>query len=255
MIPIGDQVFFTVDKEFEDELVLSNGFVLFKDTTFNPGQHKRLFGTVVASPVKLSGNVIIQEVDPGLPRPQSYVSSEMVSQMKAFGIKYDSSSWEPSHIKNSAIECELEKGDKIYFPYSATNATNKIKKSILTYEGKDVYSIPYHLIWCKIKDGAIIPVANHTLVTPLEDESYIYDAELNTKVQKTDTMVTGMCYDTKKQLEGIVAHISKPLKGYINDFTVGDHIVFLPERDWLNKIENQDFYIIKSQDIIAKYLA
>lgn len=255
MVAIGDNVFFTVDKEFEDELVLSNGFVLFKDTTYNPGQHKRLFGTVVASPTSLSGNVILQEIDPGWPRPECYVSGETVGEMLQFGIKYCSSAYQPTHIRNNSLECELEKGDKIYFPYSATDKSNKIKKSNLTYEGKDVYTIPYHLVWCKVNGETIIPIANHTLVSPLEDESYIFDEALNTKVQKNEKIVTGMCYNTKKQLEGIVAFTSTPLKGEVNHFTTGDHIVFLPERDWLNKIEGKEYYIIKSQDIIAKFIA
>lgn len=262
--PINDYVFFTISKEYEDELTLKNGLVLKVATQADAGRFTRIYGEVIAVPGKLTGEILFQK-ETGYPEPKASYSGEMIEELAKFGHKltgyeYECTPYEREYYKLTDIAQEVKPGDRIYFHYNTIDEENKYKLE----DGRKIYKVRYDQIICVARDGKIIPIGSHVLISMVWDEGVVEIDLDNLKIPghspvstvKGKMSASGLItelHDKPKHLEGIVEHIGKALKGEpVLDVVPGDKILFLPESDWINVIEGKEYFVMKQRDLIAK---
>ena len=54
-------------------------------------------------------------------------------------------------------------------------------------------------------------------------------------------------------LVGVIKHIGKPAPGYREELHAGDEVYLSPDCEFENRIENEDYYVIRQSDILGKY--
>lgn len=294
--PTNNYVFVVVEKHYEDKIsngALSLDLVSFDETVidkddnviYNNLEKRRIYGTVIGVPDRLVFNpddpVLIRQVDPGLPIPERYIGHDLIKKVGTISrcvcqgeckcemlLKYGCFNYEPQYKKVPDIEMQVEIGDKIYFHFNSLESENRIKLK----DGIPFYKISYHNILCVVRNGKIIPVSGHTLVSPIYDEDVVDIGQgLRGKITKSGIVTeTDMKYvdvvdedgvnrliktkngTTHRYLEGIVAYAPSPLKGDEIDFNVGDKIIYKKHSDWRVFIEGQEFFCIPYWDIEAK---
>lgn len=262
--PISDYVFFTISKEYEDELKLKNGLVLQVATQADIGRFTRIYGEVIAVPGKLTGEILFQK-ETGLPEPKAAYTGEMVEELVKYGYRltgfeYECTPYEREYYKLKDIAQDIEAGDRLYFHYNTIDEENKYTLA----DGTKIYKVRYDQIICIVKAGVIIPIGSHVLVSMVWDDDVV-DIDLdNFKIPghspvsavKGKISASGLIeelHDKPKHLEGIVKHIGKALKGEpVLAVVPGDTIIFLPESDWINVIEGKEYFVMKQRDLIAK---
>lgn len=269
--PISNFVFFTIDKEKETEQQTKFGILHLANQEH--GKFNRIYGKVIAVPGKLKDDIRLHEIHQGMPAPQYSFTGEDIEELLSstpYYLKekkgkeyqqrfYSSSPAETQHILLSDIVMEVEIGDKAYFHYNTIEEENRYTLE----DGTKIYKVRYDQIICSVRDGKIIPIGSHVLVTCNWDEDFqdldMTDVKLpgftGLGVKKGKISKSGLVtelHGKPKPLEGTVAHIGTPfLCEEELGVNPGDKIVFLPESDWTNKIEDCEFYVMKQRDIIG----
>lgn len=280
--PLWNYILFQVDKEQENALNSKIG-TLYLDSSFEPGKHARIYGQVVGVPKRLSSDIILWREEEGLPQPQCYYDADMVKDMariqgkgqqmsvaeqKVFDKRmrdelYTPSTHTPTYKKLSDVVPEVKVGDKIYFHYNTVREDNLVPSS----DGRKVYKVRYDNILCAVRtelneDGVveknIIPIASHVLVDAVWDEEVEeislpgFSDPVKGRFHKSGKFIESL-HQRPKPLEGKIAHIGTPLVGDVDlGLQSGDEVYYMPESDWINRIEGKDYYIMKQKDIIAK---
>lgn len=262
--PINDYVFFTCDKEAEDELRLNAGLILKIATQAEHGRFNRIYGEVIAVPGKLSHENLFQKAT-GLPEPKANYSGEMVEELakagyRVTGREYECTPYEREYYKLSDIAMEVMPGDKIYFHFNTIDEENKYTLA----DGRKIYKVRYDQIICIVRDGKIIPIGSHVLVSMVWDEDVVEIDLTNVKIPGHSPVssvkgkinkfnIVTELHEKPKPLEGIVRHIGNSLDGEVElGIVPGDRVIFLPESDWVNVIEGKEYFVMKQRDLIAK---
>lgn len=162
--PINDYVFFTISKEYEDELKLKNGLVLQVATQADIGRFTRIFGDVIAVPGKLTDEILFQK-ETGYPEPKASYSGEMVEELVKYGHKltgseYECTPYEREYFKITDIAMEVEPGDRIYFHYNTIHEENKY----MLADGRKIYKVRYDQIICVVRNILIPDIENKSQV-------------------------------------------------------------------------------------------
>lgn len=134
---------------------------------------------------------------------------------------------------NNGMPCDVQPGDKVYFHYF----TLKEDENMVEVDGVKYYAVEYNKIFAKVVNGELIPVHGYNLIDIVEDiiehdGSIIIPDQL--KKKKVDTY-------------GRVALPS--LTGLF--LSPGDTVYFHSAYAFKNKIEDREYYVINTDDILA----
>lgn len=198
-----DHVLLRIERKSDDSIILGNqtlflynGELNLKDGSYNPNDRLRIYGEVVSVPDSLSNT------------PMDY-SSMLLS------------------------DCRMEvlPGDKAYFYYICLNDGN-----LLTIEGKMYLKVRYDNIICVVRNGVIIPISGHVLVTPVKkiESALLYEVE---KV---------------RELVGKIEYAPAPYVGDEQTLFPGETIYFYDSSEFENEIEGKKYFCMRSEFIIAK---
>jgi co-chaperonin GroES (HSP10) len=153
-------------------------------------------------------------------------------------------------------------GETIYFKYLTLLDSNYIG---VDEDGMKLYKCPYDQIFCTITSGEIIMANGYILVEPLWSEDFV-EVEIpvldglvrdtgekrKLKVQMTRS---GIIFDIENKpiaLQGTVRHKGVPIAGRDYGFNEGDKVLYLKGSEFKNKIEDEDYYVMKEWDVVAK---
>lgn len=133
------------------------------------------------------------------------------------------------------LKQELQVGDLAYFNYLTVD-----KENLITGE-KDVYLVDLENVFCYVRSGELTAVANHVLVEPRMIE------------EKVGNIYVGV--PKKSEVEGYVRYIGTPIKdkeplGVMK----GDCVRFHERYAFENKIEGDDYYVMKQNNLFGKIL-
>lgn len=241
---LSDYLLVHVEQLFEDKIgnlalggVETNKIREDGSISYNANSNKRIYGTIVSVPSFLSDTAISFE-DEGLPMYKRGIGHEELSNMGAHR-------WDRTKIHNlyypTAFEaepitlqqynddlCKLIPGNRVYFNYLVTCEENMVSNG--------VFKIRLDEIICTIIDGAIQMIAGYVLLTP----------EVVTEEQsKTASGIYTQIGDKPVYLIGTCRY------GY-NRVMAGKKYYYLPDADWRQTIEQNDFYVCKQNEIIAE---
>lgn len=234
-----------LEKIADDQYKFSSGLTIFLNTTYNPEQHVRIYGTCVAIPDILT---------------------------KGDLIKYEENDFR--HI--DSIVPEVRIGDTVYFSYVVINKTN-----LLEYEGRIYYNINYGNILCVVRENfevglddamnknangdlrfvdimpslfkKIIPIGGNILCEEYLGEG-VELVEFDGRKIYAEVNKLGMITKViKKPLENraVVRITGAPLKGDDMEFKDGDVIVFPNKYGFKNNIEGKDYLFLKYWDVLV----
>lgn len=116
----------------------------------------------------------------------------------------------------------LKKGEKVYFHYLTLDAPPLMD---------DKWVIDYQMIYCVVRDNEIIMLHKYNLITIEED--IVPDSTLISIAKKSTT-------------RGFVAYTSH------YELKQGDEVLFKPTAAFVNEIEETKYYLVETEDIIAK---
>lgn len=276
MIAPHNNLFVEIDSEYNDQYVTKEGTTLFLTTqqftsddtvdnsNFKPTMIRKHYGKVIGLPLRLTDDVKITQVDPGLPAPGRYLSNESVLGLGQYASSWSClNSFEYQWKTAADLEMEVEVGDKIYFHHNTVTNDNLVSDM-----GPKVYKLGYSNAICVVRNfcdydysGAgmgvmeeivIIPVAGHILVEPLWEEG-VEDLGNGQRGKISKFGIVSELYDQPEPLRGRVVATSNPFKGEKRELEVGDNVVYLPHSDYEMEIEGKKYYVMKYWEIIAKY--
>jgi co-chaperonin GroES (HSP10) len=202
------------------------------DTTWNPEQHIRIEGEVVAVPHRYDSEYIGHKY-PGSPQPKSHNPNNRVTAMYFYNHRY-----------YTVADCnvDLKEGDKVYFHYLAIQFEDFDRYSaslLLTDEhGYEYHQIPTDTIIAVLRDGEIKPLLSRVLVQPLESEETDFFGVILPK--------------SKEYLKGVVRYVGESIKGEEIDIKPWDKIMYLKNKEFENKIEGENYYVMRHWVVISK---
>jgi co-chaperonin GroES (HSP10) len=243
--PLYDYIYFKTDKILEDEAEMSDGTKIFVDTRFEEYKHAKIYGEVIAVPLKLSGHRLYYQNDIEQADYGRHVSHEDLRRKELNGHEvnrgmYRCFGYTPKFITRNHIQMDIKIGDTVYFHYDQIKNKSNHKFDI---EGFSVFQVPIDKVLCVVRDGVIIPQGEWLLIDP----------EMQSEEEIMSPSGIQMQSEVKaKHLLGKVAHVGKPLKGYIQELSPGDDIIYMEESDWEVEIEGKKYFVMKHRDILAK---
>lgn len=259
--PINNYVFFTCEKEFENELRLKAGLVLTVATQADHGRFNRIYGDVIAVPGKLTKDVNLYQRDVGVAQPKVNYSGEMIEAIakvghKLTGQEYECTPYERQYATLADIAQDVCVGDRIYFHYNTIDEENKYTLE----DGQKIYKVRYDSIFCTVRNGEITMIAGHILVSDILQhgvvEVEIEGKKVRGKISKHGIVeeISQATEDLEWQtFEGILEHIGPPLKGEsVLNIKPGDKVLCSSMSNWKNVINGKEYFVMKQRDIIAK---
>lgn len=139
------------------------------------------------------------------------------------------------NTRGELIKQELQSGDLVYFNYLTVQEDN------LVTDERNVYLVDLEECFCYVRSGEITAVANHVLIEPDMIE------------EKMGSIYVGV--PKKSEEEGYVRHISAPLKDKEElGLVIGDKVRFHERNAFLNKIEGNEYYVMRQDDLLGKVI-
>lgn len=217
------------------------------DSSFDPQRHARIYGEVVSLPLHMTRIPIAQE-HKGLP-------------------SYDGES--PYHYRYvSDITPEVKIGDRIYFHFNVIRQHNFVHVDGVHPDRTWYVKARYDQVICAVRDGQIIMIGGHTLIDPdfesWEDISIPipqmgFDGKPMTNkdgspiMKPKDQWLVRKAFPTYKYLTGFVKKVGTPLKGDTCQIKEGQKILYRRNADWMVKIEDRDYFVIKQRHIEGRW--
>jgi len=196
----------TLEKRFQDEQALKSGLELFLETKFRPEHHVTTIGHVISVPEILSD------------KPD-----------------------------NNGLVQQILPGDEVCFNYQVvfTVDDNGEHTNLVWHNGKDYWFVDYSQVFCVKRNGVIIPIGSHVIITPLESEAKeTFD---NSILILPDSMKTPV-----QKGVGIIKHIGVSLTHEpALSASAGDMAFFRPEIAQVYEMYGSEQVIIKQIDLLA----
>lgn len=196
----------------------------------NSQEQRKIFGTVAAVTRVLSDTPILMTRTPN---------------------KVTEAEWKYMHD----IALEVRVNDKVYFSYLQLTDNTWLGKTAF---GEDMYAIPYNEVFAVVRDGEIIPIGGHILVSPVyEDGVEELSMPDGTKVfgrQNGWGMVVSL---NEKPMDncGYIQHVGTPLKGDDACLRKGMMIAFLPRKKFYNEIEGKGYWVMRQEDALIEIVS
>lgn len=137
----------------------------------------------------------------------------------------------------------LQLGDRVYFHFNCLEIAREAGYGVVDEKGYQYLGIHVDLLYCAVRNGEIMMIADNILVKPVEEK----ESELRTKSGIWMKSAAG-----KKALEGIVACIGEN-NGAPVEISVGDHIIFDTDCEYEILVEGQKYYKQKHNEVLAKF--
>jgi len=233
---------FKTDKLFLDKASFKgvNGTDVVIQPDFDPQKHVVNFGEVVSIPLHLTHRPITQEHRGS---PAYHEESPFV-----YRFLHD-------------IEQEVQVGMKIYYHFNTI-----CNKNLVRVDGKHpnrvfYYKVSYDQVICAVRNGVIIPIASFILADPdfeswddilVKTYSHLKDEQGNPIELPKDKWIQRKVKPEYKFLTAYVRHTGKPFKGDTCEIAVGDKIYYRRNADWINKIEDREYFVIRQRHITGK---
>ncbi len=165
----------------------------------------------------------------------------------------------------SDIAQEVQLGDRIYFPWRILNSPNnmiahtasKHAKKALTW----IFKVGYDSIYCAVRNEKIIMIGGYVLIDPIFEtwdeilrptyypfKNALGEFEVRPKKEWLQVKVA----PSKKDRQGIVAHVGTPLRGERCNLKVGDKVLFKPNLKSLIKIEDKNYIVMRQEHVVCK---
>lgn len=231
MRPIADYLYIGFDKLFEDQtesglFIDTEDYVSEQDPDRAKQQHRRIWGTVIEVPLMLDPNTKLTLKEPGIPWPKRSITGEFIAEQIARNPRggfsaadYSAAGFEPEFVTLADYEMLAKKGDKVYVHHDAFDKPLAEK----------IFLIRYDSVICVVRDGLRIMCGDHNLIRP--------------------KLIDGMDIYSQAGLLLMLGDNKHPLRGYTES---GQEIAFMPNADWVNRIEGEDFYVVKKDDIMLE---
>ena len=157
-------------------------------------------------------------------------------------------------VHTSQYPSDIEEGDKIYFNYNSLLDMDYLKVD----NGWQYYHVYADAVQCYVREGEVFPSFGTLLIEPYYGED-LEDIELDIDDKKSmikgkvsaSGLITSLVNDPE-YLHGIVSKVGDFRFLPDDSFAEGDHVLFVKNSDWTNKIEGKEYYIMKEWDVMAK---
>lgn len=149
------------------------------------------------------------------------------------------------------IEPDVKVGDIVYFHYLTTN-----DESNCIYG--NYYKVPYHWVFCAVRDNNILPVGTWTLCEKLIEDNF---GKVDVEGHNIDAVISASGIVTKLNKQpsirvARIAYIGKPFVGQKQlEIGVGDKVVLDRNSNFINKIEGKEYYTVKQEYLLGKDVA
>lgn len=145
----------------------------------------------------------------------------------------------------------VEVGDTIYFHYLVTN--DEANCIFGNY-----YRVPYYWIFCAVRDSRILPVGSWTLCEPVPaqklDEIMVDGIKINAAISPTGIVTSVTKADSVDYAK--LAYVGDPLCGDDPlEAQPGEIVLLEKNSNFLNKIEDKDYYTVKQKYILGVKMA
>lgn len=144
---------------------------------------------------------------------------------------------------------ELEVGDKVYGTHTMTTDERKVE-----IEGEALYRVDVTTdVYCKIKDGKIIPINNYCFASPMVEAAEGLEMERDEKIgQLFAKTKTGIIVDTDVKSSTKRALMKYPSEELMEmGIKEGDIVLYRKDCDYEMIIEGQTLFRIRTKDILA----
>lgn len=243
-----------VEKEFEDGesesgIIQLNASWIDKEEG-DRFKYKRLYGVCISGPYGFD-DTVSSVVDPGIPEPKAYVTSDQIDARVKTGDRlwsrndYNPSTWsgyEVNTLEDYAKRVNVRPNEKIYFMETVTEPENYLGKNDA---GHLLYRCRVDQIICSIREdfenpGSNKPVmqGNWVLVEP--------DMESWDEIT-TESGIIMKSAPEAKPLRAVIKHITRN-----ETLAPGDLIYYLPDSNWGLNVEGIEYFGIKDKEIILK---
>lgn len=216
--PINNYCLVKVDSFHKDWIALKNGKIIFQDTTYRPLENITQYGELISLTSQLTGIETL------------YYTEELHKVYPKI----------LSETKTDSILIDLEVGDKVYFQWNAIDT----EKMIDGY-----YLIPYHLIYCGIRNNTIIMNASYVFMKPYFGSGVKDLGDGRKGIFKGDLLI-GFATQIKNQ--GEVCHVGNNLKNEPNELSVGDIVQYQEHFDPILEVEGVKYMATQQFRILAK---
>jgi co-chaperonin GroES (HSP10) len=137
-------------------------------------------------------------------------------------------------VENRYIVPEVLSGDKIYFHYNTLlSQTNRLDDNL--------WFVPYHSIFCVVRNNKIKMIGGWTLVKPIIERR-----------GKINGIIAPEAYQEKKATNfGILKHIGTPQTNQaVLPVKTGDYVYFSELDCFENNIEGNTYYCMQQEDLL-----
>lgn len=255
-----DHVIIKMVRTINDEYKFKNGKVIYLDTYFDPDQKAK---------EQIKQNLIVCSEVLEIPQKladKNRLDAWPVRRANEVIVHRDVYRWYKFDDRfMDSISPEVEKGDIIYFNWTAINDTN-----LFTLEEDEAYyRVPYPDIICTIKKDKIIPIGGNLLLkpyyghnvekrAPISHSLYIDSFGGKTAPSNEERFFSrsekGILRPVKP-MEGFgeIMHAGKTLKGDPEEYFVGDIVKYTVKSGLTINVEGLDYIGIRYWDIIASF--
>lgn len=241
-------IVFKTDKLFENMVKYKglNGRELVFDPSFDPQRHARLYGEVVSVPNFLTQSLMMQE-NRGLPAHHAY------------------SPYEYKFL--SDVQMEVKVGDRIYYHFNTIKTGNIVQEDGVHPHKTYYLKVRYDQVICAVRksiitqETKIIPIGGYTLIDPdfeawddilVPTYSEILGGDGKKQLKPKDLWLQRKTAPEYKYLTGYVRNVGSPLEGDECEVEVGQKIWYRQNADWMVKIEERDYFVVRQRHIIGK---
>lgn len=243
MKALNNYIIFKTTRLHNDSIDLG-GKKLFLEVGYDPARHVCIHGEVTSVPVRLSPGIMISQQHRGLP---SY---------------YEQTPYSYRFLDD--VEQDVEVGDKIFFHFNTVKSHNIVKVDGTAPNRTWYIKVRYDQVICAVRNGEIIMIGGHTLIDPdfeswadisVPTYSDLLDEDGKKIVKPENQWLVTKSSPTYKHRTGFVKKVGKPLRGDKCEIKEGQKILYQTNADWMVRIEDRDYFVIKQRNIEGRWEA
>lgn len=252
---ISDYYIVLVDKRYKSDKTKSGMDAMneayLEDWAEDHLKYRTQSGTIIEKPAGFT-ETVVDIVTPGMPEPKLFISGDFIAQKLLAGYtklpKYSPHTYEGFDVitlADIAKKVDVEIGDKVYFDYMVT----EMDRYLGEFRGMSMYRLRVDEIYCAI-DNAEIMNAKGQEGIKVRPQGLWCLVEPNKDSWESITTKSGLLRKPKpdaKYLDGNVAFIQER-----EDIKPGDNIVYQRHADYAMKIEGNEYFVMKEEDILCK---
>lgn len=228
--------------------------IVIGDTDYAKERHANTSGIVIQLPVDLGKHPLSSD-RMGFPKYGASRLPENDVQISAALYARPVANWK---FRND-IAPEVQIGDKVYVMWQTVfDKRNLIAQS--PDKKSFIFKVAYDLIYCVVREGAIIPIGSHVLIDPVFES---YDSILRPTFypfngpdgkpapRPKKDWIQVKTAPSNVDREGVIAHIGTPLRGERCALKAGMKVLYKPKMKTLLEVEGNKYFIMKQSQILC----